>query len=61
MRRRTFKVGRDASSGRFISVIEADEYPATTTVETITVRMPRCWPAGARKRRHRGVKSGKKR
>ena len=31
----TRKIGRDASSGRFISVTEARERPATSIVETI--------------------------
>ena len=33
----TRKIGRDASSGRFISVTEARERPATSVVETIHV------------------------
>lgn len=33
----TRKIGRDASSGRFISVSEARERPATSIVETIRV------------------------
>ena len=33
----TFKVGRDATSGRFIPVIVALERPATAVVETIEV------------------------
>ncbi len=31
----TFKVGRDAKSGQFIPVREAQRRPNTTTVETI--------------------------
>ena len=30
------KIGRDARTGRFISVCEAKQRPRTTTVETIT-------------------------
>jgi hypothetical protein len=33
----TRKIGRDATSGRFISVIEARERPATAIVDTIHV------------------------
>jgi hypothetical protein len=33
----TRKIGRDAASGRFISVIEARERPATAIVDTIHV------------------------
>lgn len=33
----TRKIGRDASSGRFISVTEARKRPATSIVETIHV------------------------
>lgn len=33
----TRKIGRDASSGRFISVTEARERPATAVVETVHV------------------------
>lgn len=33
----TYKIGRDASSGRFISVTEARERPATSIVETVHV------------------------
>lgn len=32
---RSFKVGRDAKSGQFIQVREAQRRPSTTTVETI--------------------------
>jgi hypothetical protein len=34
----SFKVGRDAKSGRFIPVREAQRRPATTTVETIKLK-----------------------
>jgi hypothetical protein len=33
----TRKIGRDASSGRFVSVAEARERPASTVVETYHV------------------------
>lgn len=33
----SFKVGRDAKTGRFISVSEAQRRKATAVVETITV------------------------
>lgn len=33
----TRKIGRDATSGRFISVTDAQEHPATAIVETIHV------------------------
>lgn len=32
---KTFKVGRDAGSGKFVTVREAQRRPATTVVETI--------------------------
>ncbi len=35
MAKRTFKVGRDAKTGRFIPVKTAQKRPATTVVETI--------------------------
>jgi len=31
----TFKIGRDAKTGEFIKVAEANRRPATTTIETI--------------------------
>jgi hypothetical protein len=50
----TLKIGRDARTGRFITVIRARRRPRTTTVEMIRYR-PR--PAGVRnagrKRRRR--------
>lgn len=47
------KIGRDASSGRFISVIEARERPATSIVDTIHVS-----PNGVRRlKRRRAVRS----
>ena len=33
----TYRIGRDATSGRFMSVTEARERPATAIVETIHV------------------------
>ena len=33
----TRKIGRDASSGRFISITEARERPATSVIETVHV------------------------
>ena len=36
-KKRTFKVGRDAGSGKFIPVKEAERRPKTTVVETIKV------------------------
>lgn len=33
----TRKIGRDATSGRFISVTEARERPATSVIETVHV------------------------
>ena len=35
MKKKTFKIGRDAITGRFISVKEALRRPKTTVVETI--------------------------
>jgi hypothetical protein len=34
----TFKVGRDAGTGRFIKVDEAKKRPSTTVIETIKKR-----------------------
>lgn len=36
----TRKIGRDAKSGEFIPVREAQRRPSTTVVETIPVRKP---------------------
>lgn len=36
----TVKIGRDAKTGEFIPVKEAQRRPATTTVETIKVVRP---------------------
>ena len=33
--KKTFKIGRDAKSGRFITVKQAKKKPATTVVETL--------------------------
>lgn len=33
--KKTVKIGRDAGSGKFIPVKEAQKHPKTTTVETI--------------------------
>ena len=35
---KTFKIGRDASTGRFIPVKDATRRPKTTVVETIKKR-----------------------
>lgn len=35
MRRKTFDVGRDSDTGRFIPVKEAEKRPKTTTVERV--------------------------
>lgn len=43
------KVGRDAISGRFVSLRTTRRFPATTTVETIEVRPRR--RASAKRRR----------
>ena len=32
---KSFKIGRDAGNGQFISVPDARRHPGTTTVETI--------------------------
>ena len=37
----SFKVGRDAKSGKFIKVRDAQSRPSTTTVETIKQK-PKC-------------------
>jgi len=34
----SFKIGRDAGSGRFIKVDEAKKRPSTTVIETIKKR-----------------------
>lgn len=34
-KKNTFKVGRDAKTGKFIPVKEAERRPSTTVVETI--------------------------
>jgi hypothetical protein len=43
------KVGRDAISGRFVSLRTTRRFPATTTVETVEV--PRRRRASAKRRR----------
>lgn len=44
----TFKIGRDARTGEFIPVKEAQRRPSTTTVETIKPSTPRS-PGGKKK------------
>lgn len=44
----TFKIGRDARTGEFIPVKEAQRRPSTTTVETIKPSTPRS-PSGKKK------------
>ena len=38
MAKKTFKVGRDAKSGKFISVKEAERRKSTSVVETIKIK-----------------------
>jgi hypothetical protein len=42
------KIGRDAGSGRYIPVREAQRRPSTTVVETIPVRKPAPAPSKPR-------------
>lgn len=46
----TRKIGRDAKSGEFIPVREAQRRPATTVVETLPVRRPSAPPPTPRKK-----------
>lgn len=43
MAKKSFKIGRSAKDGRFITVKEAEKHPTTTVVETIkrTVQAPK--------------------
>jgi hypothetical protein len=43
----TRKIGRDATSGGFISVVDAQEHPATAIVETIHVSATACAASSA--------------
>lgn len=41
MATKTIKIGRDAKTGEFIPVKEAQQRPSTTVVETIKVKKPK--------------------
>ena len=38
MKTKSFKVGRDAGDGRFITVEKAKKHPNTTVIEKITIK-----------------------
>jgi hypothetical protein len=40
----TFKVGRDAGSGRFVKPVETRLHPGTSILETVTTKPPRRKP-----------------